>query len=131
MRPTSVVLPAGAGPYELTNVVPRHSFSVVKNPQWTPLAVSGIPSAQLNLNVKIEPSRSSGALAVLANRDDVFDWSAQVPAALNADIESHAPHRFGRRGRVTAFTSDRIDFGALRFGWGYGLDLTSLALNVR
>lgn len=54
MRASTVVPPAGAGPYVLTNVVPKTSFSVVKNPQWAPLAVPGIPPAELNVNVRID-----------------------------------------------------------------------------
>jgi ABC-type transport system substrate-binding protein len=109
MRASTVVPPPGAGPYELTNVVPQTSFSVVENPQWTQLAVPGVPAAKLNINVKIDQNPASSALAVLSNDDDVFDWSAQVPAALNANVESEASLRFSPR---------------------YGLDLTSLALGA-
>jgi ABC-type transport system substrate-binding protein len=130
MRASTVVPPPGAGPYELTNIVPKASFSVVKNPQWESLAVPGIPPAQLNVNVRIDSDSASSALAVLSNQDDVFDWSAHVPAAVDANIESAAPHRFIRRGRVTEFTSRRLDFGSLRYSQRYGLDLTSLALAV-
>jgi ABC-type transport system substrate-binding protein len=128
MRPSTVVPPPGAGPYELTNVVPKTSFSVVKNPEWASHAVPGIPPAQLNINVKVDSGPAASTLAVLSNEDDVFDWSVHVPAALNANVESGAPHRYARRGRVTEFTSTRIDFGALRFSRRYGLDLTSLSL---
>jgi ABC-type transport system substrate-binding protein len=127
-RPTSVIPPAGAGPYELTNVVPRSSFSIVENPQWAGLAIPGIPAAKLNLNVKIDPNARSAALAVLRNQTDVFDPAAAVPSEMQATIETEAAHRFAPQGSGTAFTSDRIDFGALRFSPRYGLDLTSLEL---
>jgi peptide/nickel transport system substrate-binding protein len=127
-RPASVVPPAGAGPYELTNVVPKSSFSIVENPQWAGLAIPGIPAAKVNVNVKIDPNARSAALAVLGNQTDVFDPAAAVPADVHATIETEAAHRFAQHGGATAFTSDRIEFGALRFSRRYGLDLTSLEL---
>jgi ABC-type transport system substrate-binding protein len=128
LDPTSVVPPAGAGPYELTNVVPKSSFSVVENPQWAALAIPGIPAAKVNINIRIDPSERSAALAVLHGHADVFDPTAAVPADMRATIETEAAHRFAQHGTAIAFTSDRIDFGALRFSRRYGLDLTSLEL---
>lgn len=127
-RPASVIPPAGAGPYELTNVVPTSSFSIVANPQWAGLAIPGIPAANVNVNVKIDPNARSAALAVLGNLTDVFDPAAAVPADMQATIQTQAAHRFAQHGSATAFTSDRINFGALRFSRRYGLDLTSLEL---
>jgi ABC-type transport system substrate-binding protein len=129
LRPMSVVPPPGAGPYELTNVVPKSSFSIVENPQWAALAIPGIPAAKVNVNVKIDPNERSAALAVLRNEDDVFDPGAAVPADVRTMVETTAAHRFARHGNATAFTSDRIDFGALRFSRRYGLDLTSLEVS--
>lgn len=63
-RPTTVVPPSGAGPYELTNIVPKRSFSVVRNPEWASLAIPGVPSGQVNINVEIAPRLRGGALAV-------------------------------------------------------------------
>lgn len=124
----TVIAPAGAGPYELTNVVPKSSFSLVENPQWAGLAIPRIPVAKVNVNVRIDRNERSAALAVLDNKTDVFDPFAAVPPDIQVTIGTLAPHRFAQHGSATAFTSDRIDFGALRFSRRYGLDLTSLEL---
>ncbi|HTX45998.1 MAG TPA: ABC transporter substrate-binding protein [Solirubrobacteraceae bacterium] len=63
-RPSTVIPPSGAGPYELTNIVPKRSFSVVQNPEWASLAIPGLPSGQVNINVEIDPRLRGGALAV-------------------------------------------------------------------
>jgi peptide/nickel transport system substrate-binding protein len=63
-RPSTVIPPPGAGPYELTNIVPTRSFSVVQNPEWASLAIPGLPSGQVNINVEIDPHLRGGALAV-------------------------------------------------------------------
>jgi peptide/nickel transport system substrate-binding protein len=84
--------PPGAGPYMITNIVPNASFSVVKNPHWTPIA--GIPSGSVNVNVKISSNVSANALSVLNNSADVFDWADTVPGALLPQIQSQAADRF-------------------------------------
>jgi peptide/nickel transport system substrate-binding protein len=63
-RLSAVIPPSGAGPYELTNIVPKRSFSVVQNPEWASLAIPGLPSGQVNINVEIDPRLRGGALAV-------------------------------------------------------------------
>ncbi len=63
----------------ITNIVPNASFSVVKNPHWTP--IPGIPSGHVNVNVKISSNVSSNALSVLQNSADVFDWADTIPGS--------------------------------------------------
>jgi peptide/nickel transport system substrate-binding protein len=62
-RVSTVIPPSGAGPYELTNIVPKRSFSVVQNPEWASLAIPGLPSGHVNINVEIDPRLRRGALA--------------------------------------------------------------------
>ena len=69
--------PPGVGPYKVTNIVVNQSYSVVKNPDWTP--VPGIPSGHVNINVKISANTSSNALAVLNNTADVYRLGGHDP----------------------------------------------------
>jgi peptide/nickel transport system substrate-binding protein len=84
--------PPGVGPYKLTNVVPNQSYSVVKNPDWTP--IPGIPSAHVNVNVKIDANVTSNALSVLNNTADVFDWADTIPGSLLPQIHAKGQGRF-------------------------------------
>ena len=84
--------PPGVGPYMITNIVPNASFSVVKNPKWTPIA--GIPSGSVNVDVKISSNLSANALSVLNNSADMFDWADTVPGSLLPQIQSQAADRF-------------------------------------
>jgi peptide/nickel transport system substrate-binding protein len=84
--------PPGVGPYKVTNIVPNQSFSVVKNPDWTP--VPGIAAGHVNVNVKISSNVSSNALSVLNNTADVFDWADVIPGSLLPQIHAKAQGRF-------------------------------------
>ena len=86
--------PPGVGPYKVTNIVPNQSFSVVKNPDWTP--IPGIPSGKVNVNVKVSANVTSNALGVLNNTADVFDWADVIPGSLLPQIHSKAPDRFSQ-----------------------------------
>ena len=87
--------PPGVGPYMITNIVPNTSFSVVKNPHWTP--IPGIPSGHVNVNVKISSNVSSNALSVLQNSADVFDWADTIPGQLLPQIQSQASDRYQKK----------------------------------
>ena len=84
--------PPGVGPYMVKNIVANQSYSVVKNPNWTP--IPGIPSAKVNVNVKVSANVSSNAEAVLNNTADIFDWADTVPGSLLPQIQSKAADRF-------------------------------------
>src|ERR1700753_379039 len=84
--------PPGVGPYKVTNITPGHSYDVVKNPNWTPIA--GIPSGHVSVDVTISPNVSYNALSVLNNAADVFDWSDTMPGSLLPQINSKAKGRF-------------------------------------
>ena len=84
--------PPGVGPYKVTSITPAQSYDVVKNPDWTP--IPGIPSAHVNVDVKVSPNVSSNALAVLNNTADVFDWADTIPGSLLPQINAKASDRF-------------------------------------
>jgi peptide/nickel transport system substrate-binding protein len=84
--------PPGVGPYKVTNIVPNQSYSVVKNPNWTP--IPGIPSGHVNVNVKISANVTSNALSVLNNSADVFDWADTIAGSLLPQIHAKAQGRF-------------------------------------
>jgi peptide/nickel transport system substrate-binding protein len=84
--------PPGVGPYKVTNIAVNQSYSLVKNPDWTP--VPGIPSGHVNINVKISANTSSNALAVLNNTADVYDWADTVPGSLLPQVHAKAQGRF-------------------------------------
>jgi peptide/nickel transport system substrate-binding protein len=85
--------PPGVGPYKIVNIVPNTSYSVVKNPYWTP--IPGIPSGYVDqVNVKISSNTTANALSVLNNSADVFDWADTIPGSLLPQIQSQAGDRF-------------------------------------
>jgi peptide/nickel transport system substrate-binding protein len=86
--------PPGVGPYEITNIVPNASFSVVQNPHWAAMAIPGIPAGHVNVNVKINPNVNANALSVLNNTADLFDWADTIPGSLVSQIKSTAADRF-------------------------------------
>jgi peptide/nickel transport system substrate-binding protein len=88
--------PPGVGPYEITNIVPNASYSVVQNPHWAAMNIPGIPAGHVNVNVKIDSNVDSNALAVLNNTADVFDWADTIPGSLVQQIKSQASDRFSQ-----------------------------------
>jgi peptide/nickel transport system substrate-binding protein len=86
--------PPGVGPYEITNIVPNASFSVVQNPHWAAMNIPGIPAGHVNVNVKINPNINANALSVLNGSADVFDWADTIPGSLVTQIKSQAASRF-------------------------------------
>jgi peptide/nickel transport system substrate-binding protein len=92
--------PPGVGPYEITNIVPNASFSLVKNPKWT--AIPGIPSGNVNVDVKISSNIDANALAVLQNSTDVFDWADTIPGSLLPQITSQAADRYSKKSDFNA-----------------------------
>jgi peptide/nickel transport system substrate-binding protein len=84
--------PPGDGPYMVKNIVEDQSYSVVKNPDYKP--IPGIPSAHVNINVKVSANVTSNAEAVLNNTADVFDWGDTIPGSLLPQINAKASDRF-------------------------------------
>ena len=89
--------PSGVGPYELTSVVVGRSFSLVKNPAWTGIAIPQIPAGHVGIEVRISPDARANALAVLHDKADVLDSASTIPSGLLARIESQAPDRFSQK----------------------------------
>jgi peptide/nickel transport system substrate-binding protein len=89
--------PPGVGPYMITNIVPNASFSLVQNPQWSKMNIPGIPSGNVNVNVKISSNVDSNALSVLNNTADVFDWADTIPGSLLPQIQSQASDRYQKK----------------------------------
>ena len=87
--------PPGVGPYKFANIVPNVSYSVVRNPDWTP--IPGIPSGNVNqINVKISSNTTSNALSVLNNSADIFDFADTVPPSVLPQVQSQASDRYGK-----------------------------------
>jgi peptide/nickel transport system substrate-binding protein len=87
--------PPGVGPYKFSNIVPNVSYSVVKNPDWTP--IPGLPSGYLNqINVKISSNTNANALEVLQNSADVFDFADTVPPSVLPQVQSQASDRYSK-----------------------------------
>ena len=84
--------PPGIGPYMVRNIVAGQSYSVIRNPNWTPLP--GIPAGHVNIDVKVSGNVSSNAEAVLNNQADIFDFADTVPGSLLPQIQAKAANRF-------------------------------------
>jgi peptide/nickel transport system substrate-binding protein len=87
--------PPGVGPYKFANIVPNVGYSVVKNPNWTP--IPGIPSGSVNqINVKISSNTTSNALSVLNGSADVFDFADTIPPSVLSQVQSSASDRYSK-----------------------------------
>jgi peptide/nickel transport system substrate-binding protein len=87
--------PPGVGPYKITNIVPNVSYSVVRNPYWTP--IPGIPSGSVNeVDAKISSNTTANALSVLNNSADVFDFADTVPPGVLQQVQSQAASRYSK-----------------------------------
>lgn len=89
--------PPGVGPYELTSVVPGHSFSLVLNPRWRPGRIPGIPPGHVDVAVRITGDARQNALRVLDDTADVFDPADKIPAALLPRILRRASTRYSKQ----------------------------------
>jgi peptide/nickel transport system substrate-binding protein len=92
-------LPApGAGPYRLRDVR-AGSFTLARNPYWTPLP--GIPAGQVNVEVVLTRDASASAVAVLNDVLDIADPAQEIPRATLAQIRREGT------GRLTEMTDGR------------------------
>jgi peptide/nickel transport system substrate-binding protein len=98
MQNLSTNPPPGVGPYEITNVSPNRTFTMVKNPRFATLGLPGIPVGHLDkIVVKITSNTQSEAEQVLNNQADAFDPGDTLPPALLGQVESKAKDRFARQ----------------------------------
>jgi peptide/nickel transport system substrate-binding protein len=87
--------PVGVGPYKFANIVPNVSYSVVRNPNWTP--IPGIPNGYLDqINVKISSNTTANALGVLNSSADIFDFADTVPPSVLPQVQSQASDRYSK-----------------------------------
>jgi peptide/nickel transport system substrate-binding protein len=96
MKKESVNVPVGVGPYEIKNVVPNVSFSVVKNPHWSQMEIPGIPAGHVDVNVKVQSNPSTEYEQVLSNQADIADYPDSVPSSLLSQIETQAKSRYSK-----------------------------------
>ncbi len=89
--------PPGVGPYELANIVPNASFELNQNPHWASMAIPGIPAGHVNVKVTINSNVTAGALQVLNNQTDIFDWADTIPGALIPQIKARAANRYASK----------------------------------
>lgn len=101
MSAQSTAPPPGVGPYEIENVVPNRSFSLVRNPNWQAHAIPGIPSGHVDVAVRIVSDNQSEAEQVLSNTADVFDYNDTVPPTLLSKVESEAAGRYTKEPTVS------------------------------
>jgi peptide/nickel transport system substrate-binding protein len=98
MKNLSSSPPPGDGPYMYKSVVPNVSFTLVKNSKFASQGISTVPSGFANqINVKINSNVTAGALSVLNNSTDVFDWADIIPGSLQSQIKSQASDRFSKQ----------------------------------
>lgn len=71
--------PPGVGPYTITDVIPSHSFSLVRNPRWAAIRVPGIPTGHVGIDVRVSADPTANALAVLDDKADVLDPDNGIP----------------------------------------------------
>ena len=73
MKTATTTMPAGVGPYMITNVIPGKSWEGQINPYYAKEAIPGIPVASVNVQARVEANTSTETEDVLNNTADVFD----------------------------------------------------------
>jgi peptide/nickel transport system substrate-binding protein len=86
--------PPGVGPMMIKNVVPNQGFEEEINPRWAAEAIPGIPSAHVNVTVKVQSNTQTEAEQVLSNSADMFDWGDTLPPAIIPQLQSQASDRY-------------------------------------
>jgi peptide/nickel transport system substrate-binding protein len=88
--------PPGVGPYKYGTIVPNVSVAVVRNPLWSKMNIPGIPAGNVDVTVKFQSNVPAGALSVLNNSVDVFDWADIIPGSVLQQVQSQASDRFSK-----------------------------------
>jgi peptide/nickel transport system substrate-binding protein len=87
--------PPGVGPYMFQSVTPNQGYTLVKNPNWTP--IPGIPSGNVDKIVaKFSSNTTANALSVLNNSVDEFDFADTIPPSLLPQITSQDSSRYAK-----------------------------------
>ncbi len=95
--------PPGVGPYQIKDIVPNRSFSVVRTPGWTDETIPGIPAGKVDVDVKIASNTQTEAEQVLNNTADVFDYGDQLPPTLLSQVNAKAKDRYEKKNTVSTF----------------------------
>jgi peptide/nickel transport system substrate-binding protein len=88
--------PPGVGPYMYGKINPNVSVQVVKNPEWSKMNIPGIPAGNVNVTVNFNSNVAAGALSVLNNSTDVFDWADIIPGSVLQQVRTQAADRFSK-----------------------------------
>jgi peptide/nickel transport system substrate-binding protein len=96
MKNLSSSPPPGVGPYKFGAITPNVSVALVRNPEWSKMNISGIPAGNADITVKFQSNVSAGALSVLNNSSDVFDWADIIPGSVLQQVQSQASNRFSK-----------------------------------
>ncbi len=134
MKNLSASPPPGDGPYMYKSVVPNVSFTLVKNPHFASQGISTVPSGNANeIDVKINSNVTAGALSVLNNSTDVFDWADIIPGSLLPQVTSQASDRYSKQVMNTTYyffmnsTNKPFSSPLARQAVMYGLDRSALS----
>lgn len=96
VTPLSTNPPPGVGPYEIADVVPNRSFSLVRNPHYPPHPIPGVPAGNADVEVSIASNPQTEAEQVLNGSADVLDFNDSIPPTLLSQVESQAAGRFAK-----------------------------------
>ncbi len=87
--------PPGVGPYMFQSVTPNAGYTLVKNPNWTP--IPGIPAGNVDKIVaKFSSNTTANALSVLNNSVDEFDFADTIPPSLLPQITGQNSSRYAK-----------------------------------
>ena len=103
MKTATTTMPAGVGPYMITNVNPGKSWEGQINPNYAKEAIPGIPVAHVNVQARVEANTTTETEDVLNNTADVFDTGDAVSPALLAQVKAKASNRYGTTPVVQTF----------------------------
>jgi peptide/nickel transport system substrate-binding protein len=96
MKNLSASPPPGVGPYKFGTIQQNVSAAIVRNPLWSKMNIPGIPAGNVDVTVKFQSNVSAGALSVLNNSVDVFDWADIIPGSVLQQVQSQASDRFSK-----------------------------------
>lgn len=94
VKPLSRKPPPGVGPYEIANVAPNGSYSLVRNPRWATHTIPGIPTANVDIGTQVVHNYTAEVERVLSGSADMLDTPDTLPAALVGRVEREAKGRY-------------------------------------
>ena len=103
MKTATTTMPAGVGPYMITNVNPGKSWEGQIDPYYAKEAIPGIPVAKVNVQARVEANTATETEDVLNNTADVFDTGDVISPSLLAQVKSQAANRYGTTPVVQTF----------------------------